>query len=302
MKNKLGMEITSTKFKVLVDGEETILETMENEIVECVTENITYNDVYLKILTLENCKKLSSICDTRYMCDYTKDEILSMEDEEFLKLKMFSFCKIPEHIGYYISNTQHSSFRDERQAEEMMNQEILNDYLDWLYDHPYEYRLYMDSQDINFKIDKEYAWEEGIYKIQLDNDIYIGQTNKFVRRYQQHKVGVKGGVQTDAHKLIKLGATFEMLEIEKDAKQRLIKEAQYVNKYIEDGYNVLNSTKVLFNGSNDAIKQNRFAEPKMGIIFNKSDLDKITKLLSDNNIDFKEHKFRDKKSTINKIV
>ncbi len=34
MKNKLGMEITKTIFKVLIDGEETKLETMENEIIE----------------------------------------------------------------------------------------------------------------------------------------------------------------------------------------------------------------------------------------------------------------------------
>lgn len=289
MKNKLGMEIIPTTFKVLVNGEEVELETMENEIVEEIDNNIEYNDVYLKILTLENCKKLSAICDTRYLCDYTKDEILAMEDDEFFKFKMFAFVKIPEHIGYYISNTQQSSFRDERQAEEIMNQEILDDYLDYLYDHPYEYRLYMDSKDINFKINEEYAWDEGIYKIQLDNNVYIGQTNKFVRRYQQHKVGVKGDIQTEAHKLIELGATFEMLEIERDAKQRLTKEAKYVDEYIKNGYNVLNSTKVLFNNKDNV----------NGITFNKSDFDKIAKLLSDNNIDFKPHKFRDKKESTN---
>lgn len=289
MKNKLGMEVIPKTFKVLVDGEEVELETMENEIVEYIDNDIKYNDVYLKILTLENCKKLSAICDTRYMCDYTKDEILAMKDDEFLKFKMFAFVKIPEHIGYYISNTQHSSFRDERQAEEIMNQEILDDYLNWLYDHPYEYMLYMDSKDFNFKIPEEYAWDEGIYKIQLDNNIYIGQTNKFVRRYQQHKRGVKGETQTDAHKLISNGATFEMLEIERDTKQRLIKEAKYVDKYINEGYNVLNSTKVLFNGGK--------RKEEISVSFNKSDLDKITKLLSDNNIDFKSHKFRDKKET-----
>lgn len=290
MKNKLGMEIIPTKFKVLVKGEEVELWTMENEIVEYIDNDIKYNDVYLKILTLENCKKLSAICDTRYMCDYTKDEILKMDDDVFLKFKMFSFVKIPDHLGYYISNTQQSSFRDERQAEEMMNQEILDDYLDWLYDHPHAYRLYMCSKDFNFKISEENAYDEGIYKIQLDNNVYIGQTNKFVRRYQQHKVGVKGDIQTEAHKLIQSGATFELLEIERDAKQRLIKESEYVNKYIKNGYKVVNSTKVLFSNGNNT-------SPIESITFNKSDLEKITKLLSDNNIDFKPHKFRDKKET-----
>ena len=160
-------------------------------------------------------------------------------------------------------------------------------------------KSYHDDTVNKFKINPEDKYKSGIYKIQLDNDVYIGQTNKFVRRYQQHKLGVKGENQTEAHKLIKNGATFEMIEIDRDTKQRLIKEAKYVNKYINDGYNVINSTKVLYKGKNKTVKQNRLAEPKMGITFNKSDLDKITKLLSDNNIDFKPHKFKDKKETNN---
>lgn len=287
MKNKLGMEIMPTSFRVLVDGESVELRTMKNEIIEEIDNNIDYNDVYLKILTLENCKKLTAICDTRYLCDYTKDEILNMEDDEFFKFKMLAFIKIPNHFGYYISNTMQSSYIDETQSEEMIKQEMHDEYLDCLYDHPYKYRLYMDSKDVSFKISEDYSYDEGVYKIQLNNDIYIGQTNKFIRRYQQHKLGASGDIQTNAHNLIKDGATFEMLEIERDVTQRLIKEAKYVEKYIHDGYNVLNSTKVLFNNKNN--------NESFDITFNKSDLDKITKLLSDNNIEFKPHKFRDKK-------
>jgi len=288
MKNRLGMEIIKTKFATLVDGEEVILETMKNEIVEEVDKHIDYNNVYLKILTLENCKKMSAIINGRCKCDYVFEEIINMDDEFFLKkFEMFSFSHVVDN--YYKSKNITESYSEDNPCEKVMEERYKEDYMDWLYRHPYEMLLYSDSKDFNFKIPEEYAWDEGIYKIQLDNDIYIGQTNKFVRRYQQHKRGVKGEVQTDAHKLIENGATFEMIEIEKDGKQRLIKEAQYVDKYINNGYNVLNSTKVLFNGG----KRNE----EVSVSFNKSDLEKITKLLSDNNIDFKPHKLKDKKET-----
>lgn len=288
MKNKLGMEIIRTTFTTLEDGEMVTLETMENEIVEEVDEHIDYNNVYLKILTLENCKKMSAIINRRYKCDYTFEEILNMNDELFLKkFEMFSFSHVVDN--YYKSNSITESYSEDNPCEKVMEERYREDYMDWLYQHPYEMLLYSDSKDINFKISEEYAWDEGIYKIQLDKDIYIGQTNKFVRRYQQHKRGIKGDIQTNAHKLIANGATFEMIEIEKDEKQRLIKEAQYVNKYINDGYNVLNSTKVLFNGGK--------LKEEISVSFNKSDLDKITKLLSDNNIEFKPNKLKDKKET-----
>lgn len=145
----------------------------------------------------------------------------------------------------------------------------------------------------SFKVAEENKYQSGIYKIQLNNEVYIGQTVNFWNRFYTHNHPNKP-IYTSV--LLRVGGTFEVLEIEKDREQRLIKERKYVEKYIQDGYEVLNSTKVLFNGTNKSIKEKRQAEPKMGITFNKSDLDKITKLLSDNNIEFKSHKFRDKKN------
>lgn len=150
------------------------------------------------------------------------------------------------------------------------------------------------TRDDIFKVDEQYKDASGIYKIQLENEVYIGQTSNFWNRFYSHYriISKKSPYQSV---LIRFGGTFEILEIEKDREQRLIKERKYVEKYILDGYDVVNSTKVLYKGTNKNIKQNRLSEPKMGIIFNKSDLEKITKLLSDNNIEFKPHKFRDKK-------
>lgn len=153
------------------------------------------------------------------------------------------------------------------------------------------------SDKEKFLILEEDKNKSGVYKIQLENKIYIGQTKDFKSRFNSHCYTKTNNTETA--NMIRNGATFEILEIERDAKKRLIKESKYVNKYINDGYNVINSTKVLYKGKNKTVKQNRLAEPKMGITFNKSDLDKITKLLSENNIDFKPHKFRDKRETTN---
>ena len=153
-------------------------------------------------------------------------------------------------------------------------------------------------RDDIFKVEEQYKYSSGIYKIQLENEVYIGQTSNFWNRFYSHYriISKKAPYQSV---LIRFGGTFEILEIEKDREQRLIKEREYVEKYILDGYEVINSTKVLYNGTNKAIKMTKLEEPKMGITFNKSDLDKITKILSENNIDFKPHKFRDKKETAN---
>ena len=148
-----------------------------------------------------------------------------------------------------------------------------------------------------FKVDEQYKYASGIYKIQLENEVYIGQTSNFWNRFYSHYRKTSESKSPYQSVLIRFGGTFEILEIEKDREQRLIKEKEYVEKYILDGYEVVNSTKVLYKGTNKAIKKKRMEEPKITITFNKSDLDKITKLLSDNNIEFKPHKFRDKKQS-----
>ena len=136
----------------------------------------------------------------------------------------------------------------------------------------------------------------GVYIIQKENDVYIGQTNNFYRRFLVHRGGYNK-TSENTKILLENCATFKALEFEEDIEKRFIAEAFHTKKYINDGFNVISSEKYLYKGTNKNIKQNRLSEPKMGITFNKSDLEKITKLLSDNNIDFKPHKFRDKKET-----
>ena len=56
-------------------------------------------------------------------------------------------------------------------------------------------------------ISKEDEHKAGIYKIQLDNDIYIGQTNDFKRRFYQHYYGQNiryKGFGADTEKLLRM--------------------------------------------------------------------------------------------------
>ena len=147
----------------------------------------------------------------------------------------------------------------------------------------------------NFKILKKDKNRGGIYKIQLGNTIYIGQTKNLANRYNAH---VNGQNQCDTKSLLLNGGTFELLEFEENQEDRFFKENKYIKEYEELGYKLLNSKDVLYYGKNKKIKER--AKNCCSITFNKSDLEKITKLLSDNNIDFKPHKFRDKKLEENK--
>ena len=108
-------------------------------------------------------------------------------------------------------------------------------------------------------ISKENEHKAGIYKIQLDNDIYIGQTNDFKRRFYQHYYGQNiryKGFGADTEKLLRNGGSFEVLEFEDNVEQRLLKENYWVQYYSQNGYNILNTEKLLSN-KNSRQKRNK---------------------------------------------
>ena len=108
-------------------------------------------------------------------------------------------------------------------------------------------------------ISKEDEHKYGVYKIQLDNDIYIGQTNDFKRRFYQHYYGQNiryKGFGTDTEKLLRNGGSFEVLEFEDNIEQRLLKENYWVQYYSQNGYNILNTEKLLSN-KNSRQKRNK---------------------------------------------
>lgn len=161
------------------------------------------------------------------------------------------------------------------------------------YDEEEKEELQAKPTPSNFKILKKDKNRGGVYKIQLGNIVYIGQTNNLANRYNAH---VNGQNQCDTKSLLLNGGNFELLEFEENQEERFFKENNYIKEYEEMGYKLLNSKDVLYCGRNKKLKERN--KNYCYIKFNKSDIEKITKLLSDNNIDFKPHKFRDKKETI----
>ena len=108
-------------------------------------------------------------------------------------------------------------------------------------------------------ISKEDEHKSGVYKIQLDNDIYIGQTNDFKRRFYQHYYSQNiryKGFGADTEKLLRNGGSFEVLEFEDNVEQRLLKENYWVQYYSQNGYNILNTEKLLSN-KNSRQKRNK---------------------------------------------
>lgn len=284
MKNKFGMEIIGLGIATTINGELVMLHVNENEIIETVSDETKYNDLYCKITKLENIRKVVANHYDDCICEYTKEELLTISDEKFINFMFIGIQHIEEEYYKFLIRTDECPF------------EYCEDYKSFKsVSKPKKERKL--KQRNSFDVNNENKHSSGIYIIKNNNEVYIGQSQNLYNRFCTHFYNNKS--ITEATRLLKEGGVFKLLEVEEDREKRLIKEKEYVNKYITNGYEVLNSTKVLFNGTNKNIKQNRLSEPKMGITFNKSDLDKITKLLSDNNIDFKPHKFRDKKETTN---
>ena len=94
-----------------------------------------------------------------------------------------------------------------------------------------------------FLIDWELRECGGIYIIQKDNDVYIGQTNNFLRRFRMHKNKANKYRTRD---MIRNGATMKLLELEDDLSERLRKETSYVEQYKSKGYNMINNESVLY--------------------------------------------------------
>ena len=99
-----------------------------------------------------------------------------------------------------------------------------------------------------FKCKKSLYDMPGVYIIQLNNDVYIGSTIKFWRRFNEHRRETN---DLPTLQLMKDGATFTPLWIyDKQEGEKLTdeeieiirkKEVEYINKYIQEGkYNVLN--------------------------------------------------------------
>lgn len=95
----------------------------------------------------------------------------------------------------------------------------------------------------NFKVDKENFSSTGVYKITLDNDIYIGSTvSSFRVRFLQHMDMKWNPLVTKD--MLKDGADFKIIEVMNNANEKEIREREneYIKYYKEKtNLNVVNS-------------------------------------------------------------
>ena len=140
-------------------------------------------------------------------------------------------------------------------------------------------KSYHDDTVTKFKINPLDKNKAGVYKIQLNNIIYIGQTNNFIERYYQHNSKLNK-MNKSTKPLLELGATMDILEFEDDLEKRLLKESKYAIEYKLNGFNVINDFNRIVTENYSKINKEKFITIKLRL----KDLDFALKLLRDNNI------------------
>ena len=126
-----------------------------------------------------NYRELTNFLELPYLRGYSKDKQLN---------ELSKICKIEKNKTKYKITEIYDKIIDENRRKSHFS-ELTN-------------------------ISKENEHKAGIYKIQLDNDIYIGQTNDFKRRFYQHYYGQNfryKGFGADTEKLLRNGGSFEVL-------------------------------------------------------------------------------------------
>ena len=127
---------------------------------------------------------------------------------------------------------------------------------------------------------------KGVYKIQLDNEVYVGSTTVgFRTRYRQHSNN-ENNMTPHTQDLLKRGASFEILWIadENDSETTIRqRENDYIEQYRNDGYNMLNShVPVIISEKRtvNSIKKIKYKNIKI----NKEDYEKAIALLTENGL------------------
>lgn len=136
-----------------------------------------------------------------------------------------------------------------------------------------------------YNLTDEQGLLKGVYRIQLDNQVYIGSTTVgFKTRYRQHCVN-RQNTSLHTHQLLEQGASFDILWIadENDSEATIRqKENDYIEQYTKDGYKMLNSNIPVI------ISEKRTVKPKKpkytNIRINKEDYEKAIALLNENGL------------------
>lgn len=152
-----------------------------------------------------------------------------------------------------------------------------------IYKEPLKYidGRWVDNRNDLFNVNIENKHKSGIYKIQLNNIIYIGQTVDFKNRYTQHYTNPNGFCK-NTQKLLKHGAIFSIIEIIEDKEKRLKKELEYIEKYSNDENYICINEKNNYNKPNKNKKAVKQKYKKIKI--KEEDYSKIINFLNKENI------------------
>ena len=127
---------------------------------------------------------------------------------------------------------------------------------------------------------------KGVYKIQLNDTVYIGSTiASFKTRYRQHCID--NDVIPYTHDLLEKGATFDILWIaDKNNTEENIrmKEYNYIKEYINQGYNVLNTHVPIILSENRPVVSKKKKPTYKNIKIIKEDYEKAIALLLENGL------------------
>lgn len=134
-----------------------------------------------------------------------------------------------------------------------------------------------------YKVDKSHNKSKGVYKIQLDNFVYVGSTitdfrTRFLQHYNNHCKQMPHTQQ-----LLLSGGTFEVLWVadETDAEEIVReKERQYIQEFKDKGFEMLNSRNPEILKKKNKKKKIKYKKIKV----NELDYAKAIELLKANNI------------------
>lgn len=152
-----------------------------------------------------------------------------------------------------------------------------------IYEEPLEYfdNRKKKGRDDLLNISIEDKYKSGVYKIQLNNIIYIGQTSNFSHRFYQH-ANNSNGFCKNTQKLLKQGAIFSIIEIVEDKEERINKELEYIEKYSNNENYICINEKNNYNKPN---KNKKVAKQKYKKIkIKEEDYGKIIDFLNKENI------------------
>ncbi|KQC91222.1 hypothetical protein AM596_15810 [Clostridium perfringens CP4] len=128
-----------------------------------------------------------------------------------------------------------------------------------------------------FNVSKENVHSKGVYKIELDNYIYIGSTiTGFRKRFLQH-YSLCSPLMKHTYNLLHNGGVFSILENMDDKEEQEIRleEQQYINKYLLDPKYIVVNKENAFNRGR--IKYKNIKVPKINY-------EKAINLLRENNL------------------